>query len=162
MQTTKYLMSVNAVEPFNPKQLYEKVIKKFDDYNDKKFYIKYIAESSATRKNEIHEEQHQKGRSDPTFKALLDSEKLSNYVENFERKIEFLKTQFTLDEMEIFNASIIERRLDKDIRDDLAKSDRKYDCIKKSCYIKVALCLNLIKLRSVEDSKLQMVAHVYE
>ena len=76
-------------------------------------------------------------------------EEYFDYVFNFENKIKYLKTQFTDDEAIIFHYSIEERELDKEIMDRICKSEHKYYQIKKSCYLKIALCFGLIKPKQV-------------
>ncbi len=147
------LLTNSSVEPFNAKKLYSKVIDIFDEYNSKQFAIRSIAEESLTRNQEIREECFQRTKSDPTWKATVKSDKLVDFVNDFDSKISFLKTQFTADEEIIFHYSLEERELDKVIMDKVCKSDHKYYEIKKSCYLKVALCFGLIKLRNNADTK---------
>lgn len=147
------LLTNDSVEPFNAKDLYSKVIDKFDEYNSKQFAIQSIAQESLTRKQEIREECFQQIKSDPTWKATVKSDKILDFVNDFDSKIRFLKTQFTEDEEIIFRYSLEERELDKVIMDRVCKSEHKYYEIKKSCYLKVALCFGLIKLRTNAKTK---------
>lgn len=158
---TKSLLNLNSVEPFNAKQLYKKVIAEFDNYKTKLFVIDSLAESSLSRNMESREEQ-KNGNSDKTFSLVLKREKLLEQVKKFEGKIEYAKSTFTKDEMILFNHSILEREIDKVIMDDMAKYERTYSKIKKSCYAKIALSLGLIHLKDSIENKVQMVAPIYE
>lgn len=154
------LLTSKSVEPFNTKALYNKVIAKFDEYNSKQFAIRSNAEESLTRRQELREECFQQIKSDPTWKATVKNDKLVDFVNDFDNKISFLKTQFTEDEEIIFHYSLEERELDKVIMDKVCKSEHKYYDIKKSCYLKVALCFGLIKLRSNAETKTKAVSMV--
>lgn len=155
----KALLNDNSVEKFKARELFNQVLNLFDEYNINQLTVQHIAEESLVRNQEVREECFQSGKSDPTWKATLKSDKYVDYVLNFERKIQFLKTQFTDDELIIFKYSIEERELDKEIMVRVAKSDHKYYQIKKSCYLKVALSFGLIKPKEVRE--VSMVA-LYE
>lgn len=148
------LITASMVEPFNTKELYNKVIDKFLDYSLKKITINSIAEESLSRNTEIHEECHTQNTSNPTWKATVKSDKLLDEVIDYENKINFLKTQFTKEEQIIYDESIVERELDKVIMDEVCRDPHKYYQVKKSCYLKVALCFGLIKpSEKVQNSK---------
>ena len=152
----KALLNEDSVEKFDTKQLYKKIVALFDEYNINKLTIQNIAQKSLSRNQNKGEECFKKGKSDPTWKATLESEKYVDYVIDFENKIEFLKTQFTDDEAIIFHYSLEERELDKEIMDRVCKTEHKYYQIKKSCYLKIALCFGKIKPKS--SKALNMVA----
>ena len=141
------LIDEKTVEKFNSKKLYKQVLEKFDEYNISKLTIQHIAQKSLTKTMNLREEKFQNTKSDKTLAYTIESEKYVNFVYDFESKIEFLKTQFTIDESIIFNRSIEERELDKIIMDTICKSEHKYYQIKKSCYLKIALCFGIIKPR---------------
>lgn len=148
------LITASMVEPFNTKELYNKVIDKFLDYSLKKITINSIAEESLSRNTEIHEECHTQNTSNPTWKATVKSDKLLDEIIEYENKINFLKTQFTKEEQIIYDDSIVERELDKVIMDKVCRDPHKYYQVKKSCYLKVALCFGLIKPREkAQNSK---------
>lgn len=142
------LLMCKEVEPFNAKKLYEEVIDKFDEYNYKQFALQSITETALTRNQRLREECFQRKNSDPTLNATIKSDKIFDYVYDFEKKIAFLKSRFTDDEGIIFHLSIEERKLDKEIMYQICKSGHKYYEIKKSCYLKIALAFGLIKLKS--------------
>lgn len=141
------LVTSKTVEPFNTKKLYNDVLDKFDEYNSKQIAIKHIAKESLSRNVEFGDKVFQQVKSDPTVKATIKSDKLLDFVNDVDSKIDFLKTQFTEDESIIFRYSIQERELDKIIKLRIGKDGRAYDRVKKSCYIKVALCFGLVKLK---------------
>lgn len=143
------LLNENSVEKFNAKKLYKKIIDLFDEYNINQLTIQQIAEESLVRNQVVREEHFQQTKSDSTWKAVVKGDKNFDYVFNFENKIKYLKTQFTDDEAIIFHYSIEERELDKEIMDRICKSEHKYYQIKKSCYLKIALCFGLIKPKQV-------------
>lgn len=150
------LLNENSVEKFNAKILYKEIIDLFDEYNINKLTIQNIAQESLTRNQERREESFQRGKSDPTWKATVKSDKYVDYVIDFEKKLDFLKTQFTDDEAIIFHYSLEERELDKEIMDRVCKTEHKYYQIKKSCYLKIALCFGKIKPK--EPKAVGMVA----
>ena len=147
------LLTSDSVEPFNTKDLYTKVIEKFDEYNSKQFAIKHIAQESLSRNQDFDEKVFKQIKSDPTVKATIKSDSLLDFVNDFDKKIDFLKSQFTEDEKIIFHYSLEEREIDKVIKENLGKTDHKYYAIKKSCYLKVALCFGLIKLKKDTKTK---------
>lgn len=153
------LLNEKSVQKFNAKKLYKEIINLFDEYNINKLTIQNIAQESLTRNQQLREECFQHGKSDPTLKAAIKSDKYVAYVIAFENKIEFLKTQFTDDEAVIFHHSLEERELDKEIMDILCKNDHKYYQIKKSCYLKIALCFGKIKPK---ESKVAGMIAQYE
>lgn len=152
------LLNDSTFEKFNTKVLYSKIIDLFDTYNTNQIAIKNIAEKSLVRKQELREESFQQRKSDPTWKATVESEKFVDYVLDFESKINFLKSQFTEDEAIIFHYSLEERELDKEIMDRICKSEHRYYQIKKSCYLKIALCFGLVKPKN--EKAVPMVASV--
>jgi len=151
----KALLRGNVVEKFDSKQLVKDVLNEFDEYLSNLLSLKYNAEEALVRNQELREESFTQVKSDPTLKAVIKSDKNVEYVLDFESKINYIKKYFTEEETIIFNSSIIERELDKIIMEELGKTSHRYYEIKISCYLKVALCLDLIKPK-VKASKLRV------
>lgn len=147
------LLKPDLVEPFNTKAIYKRVLEEFDKYNSKQFFIQGKVESNTTQNYDLHEEMFLKRKTDPTGKAATENEEAWNYIHDFERKINFAKSQFTDDEMIIYKRTIENRELDKEIMDIVCKDEHKYYRIKKSCYSKIALCLGFIRLKTERKTK---------
>lgn len=152
------LLNINAVEKIDSKKLYKEVLEKFDHYNINQLTINRIAECSISRRQEVREECYQRRTTDKVLNAAIASDNLVNAIYEFETKISFVKTQFTDDEMTFYHYSIEERELDKEIMDRICKSPHKYYEIKKSCYLKIALALGLVKPKN--SKSLQMIAQI--
>ena len=121
----KALIDEKGVEKFKTKDLYLNVLNTFDDYNLKQFAFEPLNYPD----------------------SLTVNSDVSDYIEKFKSKLNFVKSQFTDDEDIIYKLSIEERRQDKEIMIELCKSAHRYYEIKKSCYLKLALTLGLLKLK---------------
>ena len=69
---------------------------------------------------------------------------LAKYLDEFDRKLEYLLSTLTADELKIYNYSVLAREQDKQVRDRICKTDKTYYPIKKSCYVKLALRFGLV------------------
>ncbi len=146
MNKMKMLIDENLVCPFCARELYKKVLNLFDDY----YIHKLTADHPLMQKaylQKSQEEFHQKKNFDSTFYSVLQHEKALNYIEKFEKQIEYIKEHFTAEENIIFTLSVMERKPDKSIIIELNKSEHYYYKIKKSCYLKIALRFELIRLK---------------
>lgn len=140
------LLAKKYIKNFNMRQINDKVIDLFDEYNAKKQLAdQYLDE--AFKKGLKGEEGACSVRrhSNPTVKSAEDRAELLKYIDNFDTKVKFLKSNLTNDELIIFRYGIGERETDSELMDRICKSYKTYLIIKKSCYIKVALRFNLVK-----------------
>ena len=152
----RVLLDPTSVERFNSKKLYDEVEARFKEYSINKLAIQNIAEKSLTKKQTIREEKFTRHKSDPTWKATIESEKIVDSVFDFEDKINYLKTQFTDDESIVFKYSLEECETDKEIMNRICKTSQRYYQIKKSCYIKIGLCFGILKPK--ESKQLRTIA----
>lgn len=133
------------LDEYDLKAIVKAVYNLFDDYNYKKAiaqeYLDSIYQHRLTDKPE-YSKYHKK--IDSTYNTVEKREKVVNYLNEFDRKLEFLLSTFTAEEMKIYNHSVIGREQDKQIRDRICKTDRTYYPIKKSCYVKIALRFGLV------------------
>ena len=140
------LLAKKYIKNFNMKQINKEVTDLFDKYNLKKQLAdQYLDEAF---KRELKGEEGAcsiRRHSNPTAKSAASREKLLEYIDNFDTKIKFLKSNLTDDELIIFHYGIEEKETDTEIMDRVCKSYKTYLIIKKSCYIKVALRFNLVK-----------------
>ena len=133
------------LDEYDLKAIVKAVYNLFDDYNYKKAiaqeYLDSIYQHRLTDKLE-YSKYHKK--IDSTYNTVEKRDKVVNYLNEFDRKLEFLLSTFTAEEMKIYNHSVIGREQDKQIRDRICKTDRTYYPIKKSCYVKIALRFGLV------------------
>ncbi len=133
------------LDEYDLKAIVKAVYNLFDDYNYKKAiaqeYLDSIYQHRLTDKPE-YSKYHKK--IDSTYNTVEKRDKVVNYLNEFDRKLEFLLSTFTAEEMKIYNHSVIGREQDKQIRDRICKTDRTYYPIKKSCYVKIALRFGLV------------------
>lgn len=133
------------LDEYDLKAIVKAVYNLFDDYNYKKAiaqeYLDSIYQHRLTDKPE-YSKHHKK--IDSTYNTVEKRDKVVNYLNEFDRKLEFLLSTFTPEEMKIYNHSVIGREQDKQIRDRICKTDRTYYPIKKSCYVKIALRFGLV------------------
>lgn len=126
------------LDEYDLKAIVKAVYNLFDDYNYKKAiaqeYLDSIYQHRLTDKPE-YSKYHKK--IDSTYNTVEKRDKVVNYLNEFDRKLEFLLSTFTAEEMKIYNHSVIGREQDKQIRDRICKTDRTYYPIKKSCYVKM-------------------------
>ena len=146
----RVLLEERIMNQYDTRQLFEEVIKLFDDFNAKQFFAQeYLCKISKDVIN-LKSLNHKKMKKDLTFRTVLKRDQCLNYVVDFEKKIEFLKSQLTDDEMIVYTYSLEERELDNIILNRLNKSPHKYYQIKKSCYLKIALLFRLVP--SIEEN----------
>lgn len=140
----KALLNEKFVEEFHTKTLYSEVLSLFDQYNAYQVAVKHLPVYPSSSSH-LHEGFFQKNKGDPTFFASVKLEACLHYVYDFEEKIDYLKTQFTEEEMILFECSLRQRQSDKQIIAKLAQTEHKYYELKKSCYLKIALCFGIVK-----------------
>lgn len=137
----KALISKKYLDYFDMKVLSKEVCNLFDDYN---FMYSLVKEHMFERTNFTSTSKSKINTSNEELKSILKNESYINYLKEFEKKIENLKTTFTDDELVVFHYSIEDRETDKEICERIKKTYKTYFIIKKSCYIKVALKFNLL------------------
>lgn len=147
------LLSKRYLEYFDMKVLTKEVEDLFDNYN----FISELADKNMieSKKDEIP---LKKGIYSVEMKRVVKIENYINYIKEFDKKLESLKSSFTDEELTIFKYGIEERESDKEICDRICKTYKTYYTIKKSCFVKIALRFNL----SVEavNSTLERVCEI--
>lgn len=144
----KALISRKYLDNFDMKELSKAVFELFDDYN---FICSLVKEHMIESSNYISDSKNKLNNSNEELKSVLKRESYMNYIKEFERKIENLKTTFTDDELKVFQYSIEDRETDKELCNRILKTYKTYFVIKKSCYVKVALKFNLLS-ETVDDT----------
>lgn len=133
------------LDEYNLKPLVKAVYNLFDDYNYKKAISQeYLDSIYQHRITEKVEDLKYRRKIDKTFNVVEKREKVVNYLEEFDRKLEHLLATLTDDELKIYKYSILAREQDKVIRERICKTDKTYYLIKKSCYVKFALRYALV------------------
>ena len=146
----KVLLEERLLNQYNTRQLFTDVLRLFDEFNTKQFFAQEYLYKFSKDTTDLNSFISQNSKSDPTWKSLVIKDKFVKYVIDFERKMEFIKTQLTEDEFIIYKYSLEEREMDKVIRNRINKSEHKYYQIKKSCYLKIALLFRLVP--SIEEN----------
>lgn len=144
----KALISRKYLDNFDMKELSKAVFELFDDYN---FICSLVKEHMIESSNYISDSKNKLNNSNEELKSVLKRESYMNYIKEFDRKIENLKTTFTDDELKVFQYSIEDRETDKELCNRILKTYKTYFVIKKSCYVKVALKFNLLS-ETVDDT----------
>ncbi len=133
------------LDEYNLKTIARAVYNLFDDYYYKKAVAQEYLESIGNYRFSNDKEYSKNHRKvDSTYKTVEKREKVVNYLNEFDRKLEHLLTSLTDDEMVIYKHSILGREQDKVVRDRICKTDKTYYLIKKSCYVKFALRFSLV------------------
>lgn len=130
---------------YNTRFLVRLVHDLYDDYNYKRFLSRNIYDSALKKSLLFREEDlsyHKK--SDPTEQTFKLKQEIDEFINLFNRKVELMLEEFTDDEKRIYNDCIINRLSDKVVKDRICKTDKTYYRIKKSCYLKVVLCFELV------------------
>lgn len=140
----KALLTKDYIEEFDMRLMSKSIMKLFDDYNYKCTLAQNIMEASLSRELSDVPSSFQHRKSDPTLTATIKREKLLQYINEFDRKLKYLKATFTDDELKIFHYAVEERETDKELCDRLAKSYKTVYMIKKSCYVKISLRFGLV------------------
>lgn len=153
----KALLKEEFIKGYDFKKIVKLVINLFDYYNYEKITLNGYIYSPLINNFDEKSGMNKYNNNDITAKTFETHEKMFKKIEEFEKKVEMVKTTLTDDEIIIFNYSILERESDKIILDRICKTPRTYYKIKKSCYIKVALYFNLIN----GFKKLQLEQLVY-
>ena len=137
----KALISKKYLDSFDMKELSKAVFELFDDYN---FICSLVKAHMIENSNNINNSKNKFNSSSEELKSVLKRESYVKYLNEFDRKIEDLKSSFTDDELKVFQYSIEDRETDKELCDRILKTYKTYFAIKKSCYVKVALKFNLL------------------
>lgn len=133
------------LDEYNLNKITKAVHNLFDDYNYKKAIAQdYLDSIYEHRLKDKPEYRKNKKKYDSTSTTAEKRTKVVNYLDEFDRKLDFLLTTFTPDEMKIYNYSVLNREQDKQVRDRICKTDTTYYLIKKSCYVKIALRFALV------------------
>ena len=133
------------LDEYNLKLIVRSVYNLFDDYNYKKAVAQeYLDSLYQHRLSENLEYSKEHKKVDSTYKIVEKREKVVNYLNEFDRKLEYLLSNLSEDEKIIYKYSILAREQDKQVRDRICKTDKTYYLIKKSCYVKVALRFSLV------------------
>lgn len=140
----KILLSKKYLNEFDLKKCTKEVYELFDEYHFLKTLIDNGDAVDFTR-SEYFSIVKSSFVSNKELSYLLRQESLDKVINCFEEKIEQLKNTFTLDELKIFELSIIERIPDINIEEEICKYSNTYYNLKKSCYVKTALKFNLFK-----------------
>lgn len=133
------------LDEYDLKAIVKAVCNLFDDYNYKKAVAQEYLDS-AYQHNLSYKPEYSKyhKKIDSTYNIVEKRDKVVNYLNEFDRKLEFLISTFTPEEKVIYTHSVIGREQDKQIRDRICKTDKTFYPIKKSCYVKIALRFGLV------------------
>ena len=133
------------LDEYDLKAIVRAVYELFDDYNYKKIvaqdYLDSVYQNQLIDKPDISKTNK---KTDTVFSIVEKREKVVNYIQEFDKKLNNLLSTLTTDEMTIYKYSILAREQDKEIRDRICKTDKTYYPIKKSCYVKFALRFGLV------------------
>lgn len=133
------------LDEYDLKVIAKAVYNLFDDYNYKKAIAQEYLDSIYQRKsnNEPVYSKHRK-KIDSTYEIVKKRERVVKYLDEFDRKLDYLLSTLTADELKIYTYSVLAREQDKQVRDRICKTDKTYYPIKKSCYVKLALRFGLV------------------
>lgn len=133
------------LDEYDLKVIAKAVYNLFDDYNYKKAIAQEYLDSIYQRKsnNEPVYSKHRK-KIDSTYEIVKKRERVVKYLDEFDRKLDYLLSTLTADELKIYTYSVLAREQDKQVRDRTCKTDKTYYPIKKSCYVKLALRFGLV------------------
>lgn len=137
----KALISRKYLDSYDMRQLTRAVHELFDDYN---FIRSLIKERLIERPINSNPVKNHYNNYNEELKAITKRETYINYLKEFDKKMEYLKSTLTEDELKILEYCIENRESDKEVCDRVAKSYKSYFIIKKSCYVKIALKFNLL------------------
>lgn len=141
----KALLKKKYIEEYNLKSVTKAVLNLFDDYNYKiNISYDYLGKQLNHELYEIPVHSGKSKKQDEISKIVEKRENVLNYINEFDRKLKILKNEFTSEELAIFKYCIIERAMDKEVMDQIAKTEKTYYNIKKSCFVKIALRYNLV------------------
>lgn len=130
---------------YNARFLVNSVHDLYDDYNYQRFLSKNIYDNALKESLCLTEDDlSYSKKSDPTAQTFKLKQDLKKIIRLFDRKVEIMLGEFTEDEKIIYNDCILNRLPDKVVKDKICKTDKTYYRIKKSCYLKVALCFGLV------------------
>ena len=135
------------LDEYDLKVIAKAVYNLFDDYNYKKAiaqeYLDSIYQRKSNNEPAIARSKYRK-KIDSTYEIVKKREKVVKYLNEFDRKLDYLLSTLTADELKIYTYSVLAREQDKQVRDRICKTDKTYYPIKKSCYVKLALRFGLV------------------
>lgn len=141
----KLLLRKIYLDEYDLKPIVKAVHNLFDDYNYKKTISKgYYDESLRHELSYKPEDSRHRKKTDTTLETVQKKEKVDKYLNEFDRKLNFLLETFTDDELKVFKYCVLGRVQDKEMRDRICKTDKTYYPIKKSCYVKLAIGFDLV------------------
>lgn len=135
------------LDEYDLKVIAKAVYNLFDDYNYKKAIAQEYLDSIYQRKSNNEPapaRSKYRKKIDSTYEIVKKREKVVKYLNEFDRKLEYLLSTLTADELKIYTYSVLAREQDKQVRDRICKTDKTYYPIKKSCYVKLALRFGLV------------------
>ena len=145
MVNVRALLKLSYIENFRMKDLSDVIIDEFDKYNYKVSIAQSYIDSMLGNRQTEHPETNKKGKTDSVLVAVEKRQKILKEIEEFERKVKDIKSVLNDDELIVFHYCIEERETNEEVCDRMCKSMKTFLHIKKSCYVKVALRLNLTK-----------------
>ena len=135
------------LDEYDLKVIAKAVYNLFDDYNYKKViaqeYLDSIYQRKSNNEPATARSKYRK-KIDSTYEIVKKREKVVKYLNEFDRKLDYLLSTLTADELKIYTYSVLAREQDKQVRDRICKTDKTYYPIKKSCYVKLALRFGLV------------------
>lgn len=133
------------LDEYDLKVIAKAVYNLFDDYNYKKAIAQEYLDSIYQRKSNSEPAcSKYRKKIDSTYEIVKKREKVVKYLDEFDRKLDYLLSTLTADELKIYTYSVLAREQDKQVRDRICKTDKTYYPIKKSCYVKLALRFGLV------------------
>jgi len=135
------------LDEYDLKVIAKAVYNLFDDYNYKKAIAQEYLDSIYQRKSNNEPAtacSKYRKKIDSTYEIVKKREKVVKYLNEFDRKLDYLLSTLTADELKIYTYSVLAREQDKQVRDRICKTDKTYYPIKKSCYVKLALRFGLV------------------
>lgn len=136
----KALLSKDYLIDFDMKLLQKEIYDLFDNFN---FVCELVDQNCIEKKEKNYYSFKNRKLTNSEAYKLIKIDEYKKYIDIFNKKLEYLKSTFTQDELIIFKYGIEEREPDKVICDRICKTYKTYYLIKKSCFVKIALRFNL-------------------